>query len=202
MVSEHIQPLHSLGAADPAKAREEALKKDPAKRDYVEGRELYKQGEYAQAAIAFHNALLGFEEQGNEQGVANAADRLGDVCLAQEKYELALQHYDRAYAICEKEEDSFSILALNKKRAVAWRGMGELDKALEILFDMMEHYRLTSNPKGVVDVLAMVAEVYVEQGKKDKAADAYRTASSIHANFRHKRKAEEFAAKAEELEAG
>jgi len=199
MVSESIQPLSSLGPADPKKAREEAIKNDPAKRDYLEGRELLKQREYAQAGMAFHNALKGFEEKGDEQGIANASDRLGDVCLAREDYDNALIHYRRAYELCEKEEDSFSILALNKKIAAVYRKLGELDKALEILFDMIEHYRLTKNPQGTVDTLVLIADVFLDQGEKEKAADAYRTISSIHKNFKHKRKAEEFAARADEL---
>jgi tetratricopeptide (TPR) repeat protein len=200
MVSETIQPLSSLGAVDPQKARDEALKKDPAKRDYLEGRELLKKGEYAQAGMAFHNALKGFEEKGDEQGIANASDRLGDVCLEREKYDDALAHYRRAYEICEKEEDSFSILALNKKIAAVYKKQGELDKALEILFDMIEHYQLTQNPRGAVEILVVIAEVYREQGENAKAADAYRTASSIHKNFKHKRRAEEYEALAAELE--
>ena len=199
METSNIQPLASLGRVDPQKAREEALKKDPAKRDYLEGRELLKNGEYAQAGMAFHNALKGFEENGDEQGVANASDRLGDVCLEREEYDNALMNYQRAYEICEKEEDSFSILALNKKIAAVYKKQGELDKALEILFDMVEHYQLTKNPKGMVDILVVVAEVYLEKGDRQKAADTYRTASSIHKNFKHKRLSEEFAARADEL---
>ena len=202
MENSNIQPLNSLGAVDPQKARDEALKKDPAKRDYLEGRELLKKGEYAQAGMAFHNALKGFEEKGDEQGVANASDRLGDVCLEREDFNNALKNYQRAYELCEKEEDSFSILALNKKIAAVYKKQGELDKALEILFDMVEHYQLTKNPKGMVDIMVVIAEVYLEKGEKQKAADTYYTVSSIHKNFKHKRMSEDFAARADELSKG
>ena len=152
--------------------------------------------------MAFHNALKGFEEKGDEQGVANASDRLGDVCLEREDYDNALENYRRAFEICEKEEDSFSILALNKKIAVIYKKQGELDKALEILFDMVEHYQLNRNPKGMVDIMVVIAEVYLEKGEKQKAADTYYTVSSIHKNFKHKRMSEEFAARADELTKG
>jgi len=199
-MSTSIQPLNAIGPADPEKAREEELKKDPAKRDYLQGREQFKKGDYNSAAMSFHNALKGFEEKGDDQGVANASDRLGDVCMAKKEYAAALEHYRKAYAICEKEEDSFSTLALNKKIAAIYREQGELDKAMEILFDMVEHYQLTRNPKGMVEVMTVIAELYREKGDTQKSADTYRTVSAIHKNFKHKRMSEEFAALADELE--
>jgi tetratricopeptide (TPR) repeat protein len=178
------------------------LTNDPAKKDYLEGRQLYGKGEYAQAALAFHNALRGFEEKGDDQGIANAADRLGDACLARDEYAMAIANYQRAFAICEKEDDSFSQLSLNKKMAAAYRKLGDREKALELLYDMLEHYRLTQNPKGAVEILIIVAEVYNEQGEKTKAADAYRSVASIHARFKHARLAEEFNQLAAKLEQG
>ncbi|MCI5147668.1 MAG: tetratricopeptide repeat protein [Candidatus Electrothrix sp. AR3] len=125
---------------------------------------------------------------------------MGDVCLERQEYAAALKHYQRAYSICDKEEDSFSTLSLNKKIAAVYRRQGELDKALEIVFDIVEHYHLTKNPKGMVEVMVVIGELYREKGEMQKAADTFRTVSSIHKNFKHKRKAEEFAALAEELE--
>nr|WP_240193342.1 tetratricopeptide repeat protein [Desulfobulbus alkaliphilus] len=150
--------------------------------------------------MAFHNALKGFEEQGDEQGIANASDRLGDVCLARGEYALAITHYQRAHVICEKEDDSFSQLALNKKMTAAYRKLEEHDKALELLFDMLEHYRLTNNPKGAVEIMIGIAEVYNEQGERAKAADTYRSIAGIHSRFKHTRLAEEFNLRAAALE--
>jgi tetratricopeptide (TPR) repeat protein len=197
MASENIQPLSSLQAVTGEPAGADL---DPARKDYLEGRKLYSQGEYAQAALAFHNALRGFEEQGDEQGVANAADRLGDACLAREEYAMAIANYRRAFAVCEKEDDSFSQLSLNKKMAAAYRKLGDHEKALELLFDMLEHYRLTNNPKGAVEILVVIAETYAEQGDRARAADAYRSVASIHARFKHSRQAAEFNQRAEALE--
>ena len=200
MASEFIQPLDTLG---PVKETTNDQDEDnPAKKDYREGRKLYSEGAYAQAAIAFHNALRGFEEQDNQAGVANAADRLGDACLARDEYAMAIANYQRACAICEKEDDSFSTLALNKKMAAAYRKLGDQEKALELLYDMLEHYRLTNNPKGAVEVLTVIGETYSEQGEKLKAADAYRSVASIHARFKHARMASEFNRRAAALEQG
>ena len=104
-----------------------------------------------------------------------------------------------SFEVLLEEEDSFSTLALHKKMAACYRKLGRLDEALELLYDMIEHYQLTKNPKGVVDILMVTAEVYVQQGRINEAADSYRTISSIHANFKHQRLAKEFAGRAEGL---
>ncbi len=200
MVSDSIQPLNSLAPMDsPEKEKKVDDINDPARLDYVKGRAQYSAGEFTEAALSFHNALRGFEEQGDEAGVANASDRLGDTCMAKEEYGMALEHYKRAFDICEKEEDSFSTLALNKKMAASYKKLGQLDEALELLYDMLEHYQLTKNPKGVVEMLTVMAELFIQQSKIQEAADAYRTISSVHAGFKHKRLADEFARKAEDL---
>ncbi|MCF6186462.1 MAG: tetratricopeptide repeat protein [Desulfobulbaceae bacterium] len=200
MVSDSIQPLNSLAPMDsPEKEKKVDDINDPARLDYVKGRAQYSAGEFTEAALSFHNALKGFEEQGDEAGVANASDRLGDTCMAKEEYGMALEHYKRAFDICEKEEDSFSTLALNKKMAASYKKLGQLDEALELLYDMLEHYQLTKNPKGVVEMLTVMAELFIQQSKIQEAADAYRTISSVHAGFKHKRLADEFARKAEDL---
>ncbi len=200
MVSENIQPLDSIGPMESRTGSDgDDDMKNPARRDYIKGREQYTAGDYAAAALSFHNALRGFEEQNDVQGIANAADRLGDACMGREEYEMALGNYRRARDICQQEDDSFSILSLHKKMAACYRKLDRLDEAQELLFDMLEHYQLTKNPKGAVEILTVMAEVYIQQGRISEAADSYRTISSIHANFKHRRLAEEFLQRADEL---
>ncbi len=196
-MSNQIQSADNIGPmVEQEPVKEDENLKDPAKKDYKEGRELFDKGDFNQAAILLHNALRGFEEQGNEAGVANASDRLGDVCLAKKEYQMAIENFLRAHEICKKEEDSFSILALNKKIAGAHKKLGHLDQALELLLDIFEHYSLMKNPKGTVEILEVIAEVYLEKGEKEKAADSYRTISSIHTTFKHARLAQDYEAKA------
>ena len=197
MASDTLQPLNTLG---PLPKGTEADPDDPARKDYLEGRKFFQQGEYSQAANAFHNALRGFEEKGDQIGMANAADRLGDACLAKGEFAMALANYQQAHAICEKEDDSFSLLSLNKKMAASYRKLNDHDRALELLYDILEHYRLTNNPKGAVEVLTLIAETYNEIGDKVSAADAYRSVASIHRGFKHSRLAEEFTERVAALE--
>jgi tetratricopeptide (TPR) repeat protein len=200
-MNDPIQPLQSL-APQGAESKEDPSLTDPAKADYKAGREFLARGEYGQAAMALHNALCGFEEQGNEQGVANAADRLGDICMAQEEYRAALEHFQRAQVICEKQQDICSILSLNKKKAVALRRLGELDQALALLFAIFDFHADTRNPKGTVEVLEAISEVYLEKGDRQKAADALRTIAGIHGNFKHSRLAREYEERACQMEQG
>ncbi|MBM9511148.1 lipopolysaccharide assembly protein LapB [Desulfogranum marinum] len=198
MVSDSIQSMDSIRPMTEDMNRENELK-NPARRDYMAGRKHFSGGDYTQAVICFHNALLGFEEDGDTQGVANAADRLGDTCMIREEYEMAVKHFKRAAEICEQEDDSFSQTSLHKKMVVAYRKMGEPDNAFELLFDILEHYRLISNPKGVVETLETIGKLYEETGDAANAADTYRTISGIHANFKHERLAREFEERADAL---
>ena len=204
MSTDQLQPLSSLGALpkEDAAGSETGAENNPARQDYMEARKLLDKGEYVQAAMGFHNALRGFEEQGDRIGVANAADRLGDACLGRQEFAMAMANFERAYAICVEEEDSFSQLSLNKKMAYCCRKLGQHARALECLDDMLEHYQLNRNPKGAVETLETLAEVYAELGDKLKAAGAYRSAASIHAHFKHARRAEELMQMAAEMEQG
>ena len=201
-MSDRIQPPGSIGPVDKPEQEKKDEELDPAKADYKAGREFLANGDLGQAAYAMHNALKGFEEQENEQGVANASDRLGDICVAREEYGLALEHFQRAHDICAKESDIFSLVALNKKIAGVYKRLGELDKSMDILFDIFDHYSQLRDPKGTVEILEVIAEVYTEQGRFGKAADALRTIAGIHANFKHTRHAREFEERARQLEQG
>jgi tetratricopeptide (TPR) repeat protein len=198
-MTEQRQPVESLDPLNKEEKKDPALE-DPAKADYKAGRDFFSQGELAQAAMEYHNALRGFEEQGDEQGIANCSDRLGDVCVAKEEYRMALEHFQRAYDICEKENDIFSTVSLNRKIAGIYKRTGQLDKALSLLFDIFDHYSQLRDPKGTVEILEVIAEVYTEKGENTKAADALRTIAGIHANFKHSRLAREFEQRAQAAE--
>jgi tetratricopeptide (TPR) repeat protein len=201
-MTEQLQPIGSIDPQNKEQEKEDQAIEDPVKADYKAGREFFSQGELAQAAMAYHNALRGFEEQGDEQGMANCSDRLGDVCVAREEYQMALEHFQRAYAVCAKEHDIFSMVSLNRKKAGIHKRIGELDKALDLLFDVFDHYSQLRDPKGTVEILEVISEVYMEMGENGKAADTLRTIAGIHDNFKHTRLAQEFEERAKAAEQG
>jgi len=108
-----------------------------------------------------------------------------------------LGHLERAYAICPKSFDRFSLFSLERKKAELIYKNGDLDKAIELYLDILDEFGALRNPQGSVETLETMAEIYLKKGEKAKAADAYRTVASIHKDFKHSQQAEEFLAKAE-----
>ena len=176
--------------------------KDPAQADYDQGKQIRQAGDEALAASCFHNALVGFEQNGDDKGVANASDQLGDICALREEHEKAIEHYQRAYDICDKENDSFSLIALLKKIVVSKRALNKYDEAIKIYLNVIDIYSGYNNPGGTVAAMEELAELYLEIGERQKSADTYRTIASIHKNFKHNTYAKEFMDKATQVEQG
>ena len=183
-------------------SQENQAVEDPAQEDYDKGKELHQAGDDAQAASCFHNALIGFEQNNNEKGVANASDQLGDICAAREEHEKAIVHYQRAYDICDKENDRFSLIALQKKMAVSRKGLKQYDEAIKIYLNVIDIYSGYNNPAGTVATMEELAKFYLEIGERQQSADTYRTIASIHKNFKHNLHAQEFMDKATQVEQG
>jgi tetratricopeptide (TPR) repeat protein len=175
---------------------------EPVQVDYAKGKELRESGDDAQAASCFHNALISFEQDGNEKGVANASDQLGDICAVREEHEKAIAHYQRAYDICHKENDKFSLIALQKKMAVSRKDLKQYNEAVKIYLNVIDIYSGYNNPSGTVATMEELAELYLDIGERQKSADTYRTIASIHKNFSHNIQAKEFMDKAAQVEQG
>ncbi|MCF8055392.1 MAG: hypothetical protein K9K37_01985 [Desulfocapsa sp.] len=195
----NIQPLADIRKANNKKEKKRSS--DPVQAEYEDGLDFLKEDDFTQAAVAFHNALRGYEEKNHQDGIANASTQLGNVCLAKGEFEKAREHYLRAWAICERFDDPMSLLFLSVQLVAVYRGLGEYDKAMGLCLDMLETHNRNNNPKDTVSTMETMAELYLDQAEKVKAADAYRTIASIHANFKHKNFAKRFMDKAEELEA-
>lgn len=189
--------LQSLDAIKPLGKGE--VETDEVRKEYRDGMRLFEQKEYGQAALALHNALLGFEERRDDNGIANASNQLGHVCLAREDFDSALRHYRRALEICEKANDRMSIIAVLKKIFMTQRGLKRYDEALDSAFAILDLYRDNRDPQGTVDTLEIIAEVYLEAGQREKAVDTFTTMASIHKNFRHATTAERYLEKAAAL---
>ena len=197
-MSSKLQNIESIAPL----AGEEGEKKvsDPVQAEYEEGKRFLENSHIGQAAVALHNALIGFEKRADESGIANACNQLGLVCLAKKEYDLALDHFLRTFAICDKSNDRMSLIAVSKNMIDAYRGLGQYDKAVSQALDILDWYQDNRDPQGAVATLELLAEIYIDSGNNGGAADAYRTAASIHKNFKHLNIAAGLIEKAERLE--
>jgi tetratricopeptide (TPR) repeat protein len=196
-MSKSVQSIQDIAPMQGGKSSETG---DPVQADYEKGKELLQKDELSQAAAALHNALVGYQQREDQHGIANASNQMGHVCLAKKEYDQALSHYNRALEICEKLHDPMSLLALSHQLILVHRGQGQFNKAISICLDRLEKYHDNNDPQGTVAVLEQMAEIYIEAGEQAKAADAYRTIASIHANFKHNNIAEGYLQKAKDLE--
>jgi tetratricopeptide (TPR) repeat protein len=196
-MTDNLQSIDTIGSMGASQTTDKPS--DPLQAEYEEGKRFLEKQEYGQAAVALHNALVGFKEKNNEAGIANASNQLGHVCFAREENESALKHYQQALAICEKSNDRMSILAVLKRIVEVHKALKQYDMAIEVYLAILDHYQDNRDPQGTVMTLEEMAELYLTVGKKEKAADTYRTIGSIHKNFRHETIAAGFMKKAEQL---
>jgi tetratricopeptide (TPR) repeat protein len=195
-MSTKLQSLHNIG---PMTGPADSGPMDPVKKEYEEGKRYLKNGNLGQAAVALHNALIGFEEAKDDFGIANAANQLGKLCLSRKDFDNSLRHFLRTLEICNKNNDRMSIVAVSNSIIEVKRELGDLEGALATALDVFDLQHANRNPQGVVDILEQIAEIYVAMGERVKAADAYRTISSIHKNFKHDNFAAKYLKKAEEV---
>lgn len=193
-----LQDINSISSA-PENSQDKKVS-DPVQAEYEEGKRFLENNDTGQAAVALHNALLGFEEKKDQNGIANACNQLGLVCLARNEYKKALVHFKRVYVVCDASNDRMSLLAVSKQFVAAYRGLGEYDKAIGKSLDMLDWYQDNRDPQGAVETLELLAELYSDAGNYSRAADAYRTAASIHKNFKHESIAGKLVEKAIKLE--
>ncbi len=197
-MSSKLQDINSISPA--AGNLQDKEPSDPVQAEFEEGKQFLENNETGQAAVALHNALLGYEEKNDQSGIANACNQLGLVCLARKENEKALVHFKRVYDICDISNDRMSLLAVSKHCVVAYRGLQKYDKAIEKCLDMLDWYQDNRDPQGAVATLELLAEIYADAGSNARGADAYRTAASIHKNFQHDSIAEKLVEKAAKLE--
>lgn len=196
-MSEKIQNINEI---TPMGSNSQEVADTPVQTDYNQGKALLERGETAAAAVALHNALIGFEEKNDEKGMANALSQLGLACIQRGDTDKALAHFQRAEEICRGLGDPMSLIWLAKQFVVVYTSAEQYKEAINRCLDLLDHYKANNDPKGSVEILEKIAEIYLQSGEKAKAADVYTTIASIHRNFKHTKIAESYLEKAEKLE--
>ena len=119
-----------------------------------------------------------------------------------EDHENAIVHYQRAYAICDQDDDLTSIITLQKKLVISKRALKQYDEAVKIYLNVIDIYAGYNNPASTVAIMEELAELYLEMGERQKSVDTYKTIASIHKNYKHSKYAQKFRDKAAQVEQG
>lgn len=194
-MSTNLQDLDSIAPMNQGAPKDD----DPVRMEYEQGKRSLESGEFGQAAVSLHNAMVGFEENGDELGVANSAFQLSKVCLGRNDFDNAALHLAKAERIVAGKNDLMSVLAITKQFILVYSGAGQYKEAVEKCLDALDIYHTNNDPRGSIDIMEQMADVYIQAGDPAKAADVYRTIASIHRNFKHDNLAQEFLAKADKL---
>jgi len=173
--------------------------KTQAQQDFEQGMAFLNDKESAQAAAAFHNAILGYEKDKDDNGVANACMRLADICLENQDFDKALEFCKRANDICSTANDTFSLICIKETKAKIYSQWQKFDKAIALYSELVEDYNITRNPQGTVNSLETMADLYLKDDEKEKAADCYKTIASIHKSFKHVTYYKRYLKKSEDL---
>jgi len=195
MTTQNIQQFDAIKPLGAAPA-------DPARAEYEEGKKALAAGDYGQAAISLHNALLAAQQKDDQPGIANASNQLGLLCLAKKDYATASRHFETALAICQAAGDGASVAAISRSLIESLTGQQLFPQAVACCFDLLDLYTANNDPQGSVAALETLAEVYRVCGQTARAADTLRTIASIHRNYRHQDIADEFLRRADALEQG
>lgn len=195
-MADKIQKFDDIAPLDQS---QQAEVDTPAQAEYEEGKALLERGETAAAAVALHNALMGFEEKNNDKGIANASTQLGLACIQRGDHEKAIGHLQRAEEICNNLGDPMSLVWLSKHFIVVYTATERYKEAIDRCLDLLDYYKANNDPRATVEILEKMAEVYLESDDTSKAADAFETIASIHRNYRHTKIAQSYVEKAEEL---
>ena len=192
-----IQPIENIEKKEEKKKKRSS---DPVQAEYEDGVGYIANKEYGQAALSLHNALVGYEKRNHQDGIANTSNQLGILCMKKNEFDKAREHFQKAWDICKRFDDSMSLLSLSEQFVIIHREAKEYKEAIAFCLDMLDTHHRHNNPDGTVNVMESMADIYVDQGEKAKAADAYRSIASIHSNYNHMNFAKRFEEKAAALE--
>lgn len=127
----------------------------------------YKMGNIAQSTASFRKLLRNFE------GASEAYNYFGELLLDQQKFEDALEKFDRAIEIEDKKERSTNVLPMINKALAVFQWKQEMSTAEELC-----RKALVMDPDCDVAV-ATLAQLSLQQGKIREAIDFFERSAQI-----------------------
>lgn len=120
-----------------------------------------------------------YRQNQNEQGVANAAFKVGEHYLRKGKWQESLEFFQEAREICKKHDN-------HQGEVLAVLGLGEAyfqgaqpEKAMESLEAALDYYQKQNDQRGQANVLERIGDVQRSTGHVDTSLVHYRRVMEI-----------------------
>jgi len=136
-------------------------------------------GQYQRALTLYEQALEGFQELGNNQGVGVTQHAMADVLVQQDKLQDALELYEQALHTARELGDSRGATGTQRDIADVLVQQGKLQDALELYEQSLHTTRELGDLLGVTAILYTITDVLVRQDKLQDALVYYEQCLNI-----------------------
>jgi tetratricopeptide (TPR) repeat protein len=136
-------------------------------------------GDYAAARQRYEAWRADAERLGVRDSVASSLVRLGDLDRAEEDYALAGERYERASAIYHELKEEVEEAGVLCKLGRVARRQGDLERAASLLRRSLMMQRRFENRQGVVEALAGLAGLALDQEEPVRAAKLLGAAAAL-----------------------
>lgn len=130
-------------------------------------------GDAPTAAIWAERGLVVYREIGDDLGVADMLNLLGNTVREQGDYQRATEHYQESMALYRRFDDAIGVSAVLSNLGTTARYQGDLAKAAALLEESLVLRRASGEPHGIAYVLNNLAELAVDQGDHALATAYY-----------------------------
>lgn len=144
-----------------------------------------RRGNNTKALNQLYECLKVFEEVGDEIGIADVHLSIGDICFLQRDYKKALEHHEKSYALYSKNNYEVAMSTISYKVGVDYYEAKDYTKALSYLqksIQLIERSHYGANSVAYLNI----AQIYIYQGKYDKAQEYAKKGLDISVGMNNK----------------
>ena len=152
-----------------ALAREHQQEAEEADGYQVKGLVHHVAGDYADALIAYHDALIINEKLNRGEGIGRQLNNMAIVRRELKDYEMALQLLKKQRAIAEKINDEPILMACDGNIGYVYLDLEQFDKALPYTRSALNRALEIRDSMGMAVARYLLAECYFGLGQKDLA---------------------------------
>jgi serine phosphatase RsbU (regulator of sigma subunit) len=128
---------------------------------------------------SYQKALTVYERIGDQQGIANCYNNIGNIHNVQGRYAEALESYQKALTIFERIGDQQAIAICYNNIGNIHEAQGRYAEALEALQKALPIFERISNPWGMAACHNNIGSIHYAQGRYAEALEASQKALAI-----------------------